>query len=32
MAGNDIVQNIDQNIQQEAGLQMQGDILNQVMA
>jgi hypothetical protein len=31
MAGNDIVQNIDQNIQQEAGLQMQGDILNQVM-
>lgn len=32
MAGNDIVQNIDQNVQQEAGLQMQGDILNQVMA
>jgi hypothetical protein len=32
MAGNDIVQNIDQNVQQEAGLQMQGAILNQVMA
>lgn len=31
MAGNDIVQNIDQNVQQEAGLQMQWDILNQVM-
>ena len=31
-AGNDIVQNIEQNIPQEAGLQMEWDILNRVMA
>ena len=32
MAGNDIVQNIDQNVQQEAGLQMQWQLLNQAIA
>ena len=31
-AGNDIVQNVEQNIPQEAGLQMEWDILNRVMA
>jgi hypothetical protein len=31
-AGNDIVQNVEQNIPPEAGLQMEGDILNRVMA
>lgn len=31
-AGNDIVQNIEQNIPPEAGLQMEWDILNRVMA
>ena len=32
LAGNDIVQNVEQNIPPEAGLQMEGDILNRVMA
>ena len=31
-AGNDIVQNVEQNIPPEAGLQMEWDILNRVMA
>ena len=31
-AGNDIVQNVEQNIPPEAWLQMEGDILNRVMA
>ena len=31
-AGNDIIQNVEQNIPPEAGLQMEWDILNRVMA
>jgi hypothetical protein len=31
MAGNDIVQNINQNVSQEAWLQMEGNLLNQAI-